>query len=216
MEWTRGIKGEVDGGLVCAEAAFQGRTVETAGSIHPPFPTHVIVAVVDCARWFELLVRLRGGSAASGGSPRREGRGMKSEFERFVEWLEREVDDDARSAFSDTVIHECFAPSNFERLARPDAYALVKGRCGDTMEIFLLLDGDTIAHASFTTDGCGATVACGSMLTKMAKGLSLSDAGAIEPKQLCEALGGLPDDHLHCADLAVMTLRKAIEDAREA
>jgi nitrogen fixation NifU-like protein len=135
---------------------------------------------------------------------------VTSEFERFVEWLEHKVDDDARSVFSDKVINECFAPSNLERLARPDAHAVVKGPCGDTMEIYLLLEGEVIRHASFMTDGCGATVACGSMLTKMVKGLPLDEAEAIEPMQLIAALDGLPDDHSHCADLAAMTLKRAI------
>ena len=140
---------------------------------------------------------------------------MTSEFGRFVEWLEQKVDEDAREIFSDKVINECFAPSNLERLAQPDACAVVKGWCGDTMEIYLLLDGEKIAHASFMTDGCGPTVACGSMLTKMAKGLSLSEAEGIDPEQLCEALDGLPDDHAHCADLAVMTLKRAIASRSE-
>jgi nitrogen fixation NifU-like protein len=135
---------------------------------------------------------------------------VTSEFDRFVRWLEQKADDDAREIFSDKVINECFAPSNLERLAQPDAHAVVKGPCGDTMEIYLLLDGDTVSQASFMTDGCGATVACGSMLTKMVKGMSLGEAEATEPKQLIAALDGLPDDHSHCADLAVMTLKRAI------
>jgi len=138
--------------------------------------------------------------------------GMPSDLERFVEWLEQKVGDDAREIFSDKVINECFAPTNLERLARSDAHAIVKGPCGDTMEIYLLLDDETVAHASFMTDGCGATVACGSMLTKMVKGLSMSEAQAIEPKQLIASLDGLPEDHIHCADLAVMTLKTAIAE----
>lgn len=135
---------------------------------------------------------------------------MTSEFDRFVRWLEQKADEDARDAFSDTVVNEFFDPANFERLTAPDAHAIYTGPCGDTMEIYLLLDGDRIAHASFMTDGCGATVACGSMLSKMVKGLSLGGAAGIEPNQLIASLDGLPDDHIHCADLAVMTLKKAI------
>ena len=135
---------------------------------------------------------------------------MGSEFDRFVQWLEQKADDDAREVFSEKVINECFAPSNLERLAQADAHAVVKGWCGDTMEIYLLLDGDKIIHASFMTDGCGATVACGSMLTKIVKGMSLQQAGKLEPKKLLDALDGLPEENAHCADLAVMTLKRAI------
>jgi len=101
-----------------------------------------------------------------------------------------------------------------ERLAACDAKAVFRGPCGDTMEIYLTLDGERVAHASFMTDGCGVSVACGSMLAKMATGLSLAEAAAIEADHLREALDGLPPDHRHCADLAVRTLRMAIENGR--
>jgi len=137
---------------------------------------------------------------------------MTDDFDRFVQWLERKADEEARDAFSDTVVNEFCDPANLERLAAPDTHAIHTGPCGDTMEIYLLLDGETIEHASFMTDGCGATVACGSMLTKMVKGMSLQQASEFEPKQLIDALGGLPEENAHCAELAVMTLKKAIEE----
>jgi len=138
---------------------------------------------------------------------------MASDLDRFVDWIEQKMDEEAREVFSDKVIAECFDPRNMERLTSCDAKAVFQGPCGDTMEFYLLLDGETISHASFMTDGCGATVACGSMLTKMVKGLPLKDAAAIEADRLRDVLDGLPADHDHCADLAVLTLRKAIENA---
>ncbi len=60
------------------------------------------------------------------------------------------------------------------------------------------------------TDGCGLTVACGSMLTTMIEGLSVEEAQEITPQQLIEALDGLPAENTHCAKLAVDTLLKAI------
>jgi nitrogen fixation NifU-like protein len=135
---------------------------------------------------------------------------VSSEFDRFVRWLEKKVGEDARDAFSDTVVNEFFDPVNFERLAAPDAHAIYTGWCGDTMEIYLLLDRETIRHASFMTDGCGPTLACGSMLTKMVKGMPLSQASKLEPQQLVDALDGLPEENAHCADLAVITLKRAI------
>jgi len=140
---------------------------------------------------------------------------VASEFDRFVRWLEQKVDEDTRDTFSDTVVSEFFDPANLERLDAPDAYAIYTGWCGDTMEIYLLLDGKTIEHASFMTDGCGPTLACGSMLTKMVRGMSLRQASEFRPEQLLEALGGLPEENVHCADLAVTTLKKAISECLE-
>ncbi len=83
------------------------------------------------------------------------------------------------------------------------------------MQIHLKLINDRILDAKFLADGCGATLACGTMITKMASSKTLEDAGKITSEELIEALDGLPDDHLHCAELAVMTLREAIIDAVE-
>jgi nitrogen fixation NifU-like protein len=66
------------------------------------------------------------------------------------------------------------------------------------------------------TDGCGPTVACGSMLTKMVTGKSLEDAAEILPEDLLKALGGLPEENIHCAELAVSTLHDALLNWRAA
>jgi nitrogen fixation NifU-like protein len=66
------------------------------------------------------------------------------------------------------------------------------------------------------TDGCGPTVACGSMLTRMVEGASLEQAGDICPKDLLDALDGLPKERQHCAELAVNTLQNALFNLRAA
>ncbi len=101
-------------------------------------------------------------------------------------------------------------PKNLSRLAEPDAYGIVHGWCGDTMEIYLRLGRGKIVEARFMTDGCGPTLACGSMLTTMVKGLSAEEAQRITPEHLIEALNGLPEENVHCAKLATDTLQKAI------
>ena len=78
------------------------------------------------------------------------------------------------------------------------------------MEIYLRLAGETIAEASFMTDGCGPTLACGSRLTSMVRGMSLEEASSIRPEKLIAALDGLPEESEHCATLAVSTLQNAI------
>jgi len=83
------------------------------------------------------------------------------------------------------------------------------------MQIDLRLSDKTIMEAKFLADGCGATIACGSMVTKMAVSKTLDEAKKITPDDLLLAVDGLPDDHLHCAELAVMALREAVVDAVE-
>jgi len=132
------------------------------------------------------------------------------DFDRFVEELQREIDERAQALYSDKVIAEATHPSNMGRMATPDAYGSVHGECGDTMEMYLRLDDGRIAEATFITDGCAPTVACGSKLTTMVQGMSLAKAAEITSEELIAALDGLPAEHTHCAVLAVNTLREAI------
>ena len=131
-------------------------------------------------------------------------------FDRLVDELERHIIEQARAIYSDKVVEEFYYLKNLGRMPEPDACGIVHGWCGDTMEIYLRLNGEQIEKASFMTDGCGPTTACGSMLTKLIQGMSLEEAGRIRPQDLIDALDGLPDESVHCAELAVNTLREAI------
>jgi len=78
----------------------------------------------------------------------------------------------------------------------------------------MVLDRDVIQDARYLTDGCYATMACGGMLTRMIKGMTLSEALNLNAEALIAALGGLPKGHIHCADLAVKTLLKVVQDRK--
>jgi len=80
------------------------------------------------------------------------------------------------------------------------------------MEIWLKVNNDTISDASFMTDGCGTTIASGSMVTEMAKGRTVFQALKIVQQDVLNALGGLPEESQHCALLAASTLKEAVKD----
>lgn len=111
---------------------------------------------------------------------------------------------------SGRMLEEARRPRNRGMMLDPDAHASLSASCGDTIELFLRLNGLRIAFAAFMTNGCMPTVACGSMLTEMVRGLTLEQATAIDAGDLIIALDGLPAEHVHCATLAVNTLREAI------
>jgi len=139
-----------------------------------------------------------------------EHQGKETDFDCLMAELQRQIIEQARALYSAKVIEEFYNPKNLGRMSVPDARGIVHGWCGDTMEVYLRLNGDRIREVAFMTDGCGPTVACGSMLTTMARGMSLEEAGQITPQDLLAALDGLPEENLHCAELAVSTLREAI------
>ncbi len=139
-----------------------------------------------------------------------------SDFDRMVEELQQQIIEQARAVYSDKVVEEFYNPRNLGRMPEPDARGIVHGWCGDTMEIYLRLNGKRIQEATFMTDGCGPSVACGSMLTRLMQGMSLEEVGQIKPEDLLAALDGLPEESVHCAELAVSTLQEAILNWRGA
>ena len=78
------------------------------------------------------------------------------------------------------------------------------------MTFYLLIKDERIQRITFTTDGCDATIASGETLASMVTGMALGDAQQVTSDGLLTALDGLPANHVHCAGLAVKTLREAI------
>jgi len=136
-------------------------------------------------------------------------------FDRVVADLQRQISEQEEALYSSRVLEEARHPRNLGMMLDPDGHAALSGPCGDTMEIFLRLNGAQIELAAFMTDGCAPTVACGSMLTTMVRGKTLEQAAAIDAGDLIIALDGLPPEHMHCATLAVSTLREAISHSRQ-
>ncbi len=87
-----------------------------------------------------------------------------------------------------------------------------RGECPDTIRIFVRIRGAAIEAISFEAAGCDTAVACGSMLAEMAEGKFVDDAAEITPDTLITALGGLPADKRHVAQLACEALDNAMWD----
>jgi len=135
-----------------------------------------------------------------------------NDFEGVVKELQQKIDRDEEETYSKKVIKEYRNPSNFGFIENPDVTGQVKGPCGDTMRMYLGIKDNVIQDARFWTDGCGASLACGNMLTSMIKGKNIDEADSHSSEQLLGVLDGLPEEHQHCAKLAVDTLHKVIRD----
>jgi len=133
---------------------------------------------------------------------------MTTAWDKFQEL----VRDEMRKVYSETAIDHAMNPRNVGNMDTADGYASVTGPCGDTMEIWLKVRNDIVAEAIFMTNGCGTTIAAGSMITELAKGKSVSQALRIGQKDVLFALDGLPEESKHCALLAANTLKAAVKD----
>ncbi len=122
------------------------------------------------------------------------------------------IKEELSEVYSEAVIEHTMNPRNVGGIEAADGYASVTGSCGDTMEIWLKVKDGSIVRATFMTDGCGTTVAGGSMVTELAKGKNISQALRISQEDVLSALGGLPEESRHCALLAANTLKAAVKD----
>ena len=94
---------------------------------------------------------------------------MKSDFDTFAEKLQEEILEDVRKYYSEMVIDHWMHPRNLKKIEEPEGYSRITGPCGDTMEISLTIKDDKITDCCFRTDGCGTSIACGSIVTELAK-----------------------------------------------
>jgi nitrogen fixation NifU-like protein len=95
-----------------------------------------------------------------------------------------------RKNYSAGVIDHAMNPRNLGLMEDATGYASITGPCGDTMEIWVRIDNDTVAAASFMTDGCGTSIASGSMGSELAKGRKISEALIISQQVVLDALDG--------------------------
>lgn len=85
--------------------------------------------------------------------------------------------------------------------------------CGDLMTIYIDVDdNDVIQDIKFETFGCGAAIATSSMITEIAKGMTVDEALEITRNDVADALEGLPPIKMHCSNLAADALTEAIKD----
>lgn len=146
---------------------------------------------------------------------RKQDRETSDRLDAFAEGLQEQIMEEVRRTYSRAVIDHWMNPRNFGKAEGPDGYGRVTGPCGDTMEIFLKVEDDKIAAASFVTDGCGTTIACGSMATELAQGKAIGEAWKITQGTILQACGGLPEPDRHCALLAVDALQSALKNYQD-
>jgi len=126
--------------------------------------------------------------------------------------LEKEILETMRKIYSEKVIDHAMNPRNIEKISDPDGVGSTTSACGETMEIRLKAKDGKITDASFWTNGCSTTVACGSIASELIKNKDISQALATSQNDILIALGGLPEGNHRCALLAANVVKAAVLD----
>jgi len=126
--------------------------------------------------------------------------------------IETDLKEKLRGIYSDITVEHIIHPRNAENISNPDGFGACDSGCGEIMKIWLKVRNNVVENSGFWTNGCAATIACGSMATVLVEGKSLTQALAISAQDIADALVDLPEGNFHCAELAAQTLRAAIKD----
>jgi nitrogen fixation protein NifU and related proteins len=126
---------------------------------------------------------------------------------------QREMLKKALEIYSPAVVERWVKPRNRGEIRQPDGQGRAASACDDSIQIFLRVQGERIAEISFLSTGCGATLSSASMVTELAEGMTLEAALGLTAQDIADGLDGLPDHNFHCAEMASLALRAAVQDA---
>jgi NifU-like protein involved in Fe-S cluster formation len=97
-------------------------------------------------------------------------------------------------------------------LENPDGIARVVGNCGDTMEIGLKFKDGRVEQTHHWTNGCSFSKHCVEAAAGLAHAKTIGQLHKINMVVIMDVVGQLPETHLHCAQLAEITLRRSVEN----
>ncbi|MFK7886136.1 MAG: Fe-S cluster assembly sulfur transfer protein SufU [Gammaproteobacteria bacterium] len=142
---------------------------------------------------------------------------------------------DVQDLYKEVIVDHNRSPRNFRRIEAPTHQAEgFNPLCGDKLNLYMTVDGDTITDIAFEGSGCAISVASASMLTEALYGRSLSDAHKLFERmrtlftdqgdqQDLDALGKLAalggvrqyPSRIKCANLSWHALHAALDDAQD-
>ena len=108
-----------------------------------------------------------------------------------------------------------FRTDRHKRLPRPRGIGRNAGACRDSITMYVAVREGRLQEIAFELDGCMHTNACANGVAQMAEGHDIESAWKITPEMVAEDLQTLPEDHFHCAELAVGAFYKALADYRQ-
>jgi nitrogen fixation NifU-like protein len=137
---------------------------------------------------------------------------MGDTLDDFVHEIKEQIYEETKEAYGEKAYQRWLKPLFMGSMNNPDGYARSVGVCGDTMEIFLKLEGDRVKQALFQADGCGSSSVCASFAVELSLGKAPGEVLAISGEVIMETLEGLPKEDEHLAFLAAETLQQALND----
>jgi nitrogen fixation NifU-like protein len=105
-------------------------------------------------------------------------------------------------------------PMNEGKLENPTVVEHgVNEACGDEMDLYLKIQGDTVVDASFKAQSCSVGIVSSAILTDEIKGKKISEIKKLSKEDLLKLIGvNLTTSRVKCATLPLETLQKSLEN----
>lgn len=136
---------------------------------------------------------------------------MSDDIDAFVQKFQEEILKQARENYGDAFFQRWQQPLYMGLMEDADAASLLKGSCGDTIEIFLKFKNRFVEKALFQTDGCAPSIVCGSFAAELSIGKTPEELLEISAATIIDKIGKLPQEVQHCAFLAAATVHSAVD-----
>lgn len=116
--------------------------------------------------------------------------------------------------YSAALIDHFRNPRNAGMMRDPDGVGESEfPECMDLARFYLRVREGRVLEARFQTYGCGPTIAASSAATELAAGRRLEDLIELSEARVLDAVGGLPEDRRHAAQVVALAMRAAARDA---
>jgi nitrogen fixation protein NifU and related proteins len=114
--------------------------------------------------------------------------------------------------YSDQLLDHFQNPRNAGEVASPDVAARLENPvCGDILELTAKVDGGRIVDIRFRAKGCVAAMACGSAITELVKGKTVTEARGTTREDVLRGVAGVPEASSHACALAIETLHRLLD-----
>ena len=132
------------------------------------------------------------------------------DFDALINKIQNEVFTEAKNALGEKGFDRWRNPRYCGVMEGADSYARLQGSCGDTMEMYISVQGERIDKISYVTDGCSSSSIAGSFAAELGMGKTFAEVLDLTGVDVLHTIGTFPEAEEHCAHLAVRTLQEAV------
>lgn len=107
-------------------------------------------------------------------------------------------------------------PQNMGKIKNPTHFVKYKsGFCGDTIELYVLVENDVVVDVKYHVFGCYAIISAASILSEWAIGKAVDEVKSVKLQDVVTLMGGDVDpEKYNCVSVAVKAFTTFIDNPK--